>query len=576
MIRTTHSSRIVKMLIVLEICMVVLIGRLFLVQYLQRESYLKSLLKTETKSQIKRGKILDRQYSVFAINQDMVSVVADPKVMTVAPHVVASKLAPLLDASESELLSALRKKDKRYVRLDMNLDYSRLKDLRGITESIYGLNYEVSGKRRYPRGEMASHIVGYTDFENKGIEGIENQHNAYLAPHELESAIDSADAKGRSNSPLNFGPDAAEQGHNIVLTLDESIQYIAEKELIAGCRKWRAKSGSVIVMHSKSGEILAMANYPAYDPNRYSQSKELAKRNLAIWAQYEPGSVFKVVTASAAINEKVMSADSQVYCELGRYRLPNGHVIHDIKPNTWLTLTEVIQKSSNIGIVKIASRLDKERLEDYTRRFGFGEKTGIDLPFEQEGSMRGFRKWDGYSMATVPFGQGISVTALQMLNAMNAIATRGVLLKPYVTQQILDRNGNLVKRFHPTPIRRVISSETAETITDMLVRVTELGGGIRARVRGYRVAGKTGTAQKAEKGKGYVDGKVTTSFAGFLPAEDPLVSIIVVVDEPAGAELSSRVTAPIFREIADQVMRYLTHKDLFAQRTTDVEVYDTN
>ena len=545
--------------------MVVLIGRLFLVQYLQRESYLKSLLKTETKSQIKRGKILDRQYSVFAINQDMVSVVADPKVMKVAPHVVASKLAPLLDASESELLSALRKKDKRYVRLARNLDYSRLKELRGITKSIYGLNYEVSGKRRYPRRELGCHIVGYTDYENKGIEGIENEHNAYLAPHELEST-----------SPLDFGPDAAEQGHNIVLTLDESIQFISEKALIAGCKKWRAKSGSVIVMHSKSGEILAMANYPAYDPNRYSQSGELAKRNLAIWAPYEPGSVFKIVTASAAINEKVMSADSQVYCELGRYRLPNGHVINDIKPNTWLTLTEVIQKSSNIGIVKIASRLDKERLEDYTRRFGFGEKTGIDLPFEQEGSMRGFRKWDGYSMATVPFGQGISVTALQLLNAMNAIATRGVLLKPYVTQQILDRNGNLVKRFHPKPIRRVISSETAETITDMLVRVTELGGGIRARVRGYRVAGKTGTAQKAEKGKGYVDGKVTTSFAGFLPAEDPLVSIIVVVDEPAGAELSSRVTAPIFREIADQVMRYLTHKDLFAQRTTDVEVYDTN
>ena len=565
MIRTTHSSRIVKMLIVLEICMVVLIGRLFLVQYLQRESYLKSLLKTETKSQIKRGKILDRQYSVFAINQDMVSVVADPKVMKVAPHVVASKLAPLLDASESELLSALRKKDKRYVRLDRNLDYSRLKELRGITESIYGLNYEVSGKRRYPRRELGCHIVGFTDYENKGIEGIENEHNAYLAPHELEST-----------SPLDFGPDATEQGHNIVLTLDESIQFIAAKELIAGCRKWRAKSGSVIVMHSKSGEILAMANYPAYDPNRYSQSGELAKRNLAIWAQYEPGSVFKIVTASAAINEKVMSADSQVYCELGRYRLPNGHVINDIKPNTWLTLTEVIQKSSNIGIVKIASRLEKERLEDYTRRFGFGEKTGIDLPFEQDGSMRGFRKWDGYSMATVPFGQGISVTALQMLNAMNAIATRGVLLKPYVTQQILDRNGNLVKRFHPKPIRRVISSETAETITDMLVRVTELGGGIRARVRGYRVAGKTGTAQKAEKGKGYVDGKVTTSFAGFLPAEDPLISIIVVVDEPAGDPLSSRVTAPIFREIADQVMRYLTHKDLFAQRTTDVEVYDTN
>ena len=541
--------------------MVVLIGRLFLIQYLQRELHLVNILKTKTKSQIKRGKILDRNRSVFAINKDLVSVVADPKVMTVEPHEVARKLAPLLIASESELLSALRKKDKRYVRLDRNLDYSLLKELRGITKDIYGLKYEVSGKRRYPKGELGCHIVGYTDFANKGKEGIEHQHNTYLAPQELDSTFD-------SSSPLDFRPDATAFGHNIVLTLDEFIQYVAEKELIAGCRKWRAKSGSVIVMHSKSGEILAMANYPSYNPNRYSQSQELTKRNLAIWAQYEPGSVFKVVTAAAAINEKIMTAESEVYCEKGKYHLPNGHVINDIKPNTWLTLTEVIQKSSNIGILKIASRLGKERLEDYTRRFGFGQKTGIDLPYEQDGSLRGFRKWDGFSMATVPFGQGISGTAIQMLNAMNAIATRGVLLRPYVTQQILDRNGNLVKRFHPTPIHRVISPKTAEIITDMLVRVTELGGGFHARVEGYRVAGKTGTAQKAEKGRGYVDGKVITSFAGFLPAEDPLVSIIVVVDEPAGAPLSSRVAAPIFRDIADQVMRYLIHKDLFAQKTT--------
>ncbi len=556
--------------------MVVLIGRLFLIQCVQRESLLRKLRPTQAKSQIKRGKILDRQRSVFAINQDLVSVVADPKVMKVEPHEVARKLAPVLGTTESKLLSQLRKKDRQYVPLVRNLDYSLLKDLRGITKDIYGLKYEVAGKRRYPKGELGCHIVGYTDFANEGIEGIEHQHNAYLAPQELESTVDSVNANAPSSSPLDLLPDAAAHGNNIVLTLDESIQYVAEKELIAGCKKWRAKSGSVIVMHSKSGEILAMANYPSYNPNRYSQSKESSKRNLAIWAQYEPGSVFKVVTASAAINEKVMSADSQVYCEMGRYRLPNGHVINDIKPNTWLTLTEVIQKSSNIGILKVANSLKKERLEDYTRRFGFGQKTGIDLPYEQDGSLRGFRKWDDYSMATVPFGQGISVTAIQMLNAMNAIATRGVLLKPYVTQQILDSNGGPLKRFHPTPIRRVMSPETAETITDMLVRVTELGGGIHARVRGYRVAGKTGTAQKAEKGKGYVNGKVITSFAGFLPAEDPQISIIVVVDEPAGAPLSSRVTAPIFRDIADQVMRYLTHKDLFAQRTTDVDVYDTN
>ena len=574
MIRPAYYSRILKTLIVLEICMVALIARLFLVQYVQREAHLVNLWITDPKAQVKRGKIVDRHRNVFAIHQDLVSVVADPKVMKKAPLEVAGRLAPLLKIEASELMPNLRKKDKEYVVLARNLDYSLLKELRGITEDIYGLDYEVGGMRRYPRDELGCHIVGYTDFQSRGIEGIEHQHNSHLTPKILVTKPNRSDTDDSASPILHLRPDPAAFGHNVVLTIDEAIQFIAEKELIAGCKKWRAKSGSVIVMHSKSGEILAMANYPNYDPNQYSRSEELSKRNLSIWAQYEPGSVFKIVTAAAAINEKIMTADSEVYCEMGKYRLPNGHVINDIKPNAWLTLTEVIQKSSNIGILKIASSLGKERLENYTRRFGFGQKTGIDLPFEQDGSLRGFRKWDGYSMATVPFGQGISGTAIQMLNAMNAIATDGMLLQPYVTQQILDKDGRQLKRFHLTKMRRVISPETAEIITDMLVKVTELGGGFHARVGGYRVAGKTGTAQKAEKGRGYVDGKVITSFAGFLPAEDPLISIIVVVDEPAGAPLSSRVAAPIFREIANPVMRYLTQKDLFAQRNTNG--YDTN
>lgn len=549
--------------------MVALIGRLFLIQYVQRESHLVNLLINNPKAQVKRGKILDRHRNVFAIHQDLVSVIADPKVMKAEPREVARKLAPLIKTTESKLLPKLRKKDKEYVPLVRNLDYSLMRELRGITKDIYGLYYEVDGKRRYPRDELGCHVVGYSDFRSKGIEGIEHQHDAHLTPQILASPHKTEGAGESANTISDLLPDPAAYGHDIVLTLDESIQYIAEKELIAGCKKWRAKSGSVIVMHSKSGEILAMANYPNYNPNQYSRSRELSKRNLAIWSQYEPGSVFKIITAAAAINERVMTADSEVYCEMGKYRLTNGHIINDIKPNAWLTLTEVIQKSSNIGILKIANSLGKERLEDYTRRFGFGQHTGIDLPFEQDGSLRGFRKWDGYSMATVPFGQGISGTAIQMLNAMNAIATGGVLLQPYVTQQIRDSEGHLLKRFHSTPIRRVISPESAKIITDMLVRVTELGGGFHARVAGYRVAGKTGTAQKAEKGKGYVKGKVVTSFAGFLPAADPLVSIIVVVDEPAGAPLSSRVAAPIFREIAAPVMRYLTQKDLFAQRNMD-------
>ena len=577
--KNTLFPRAIIVWVSLELCLGLLIGRLFLIQYVHGQKLRgrsEVQRNTQVGSQEKRAMILDRHGSVFAINQDLVSVYADPKMLRDKPDEVARKLAPLLNVSETRLLPALNKKNKRFVWLKRKIDYERLDDIRHVIKSIRGVGYQTHGKRSYPKDELACHIIGYTNFENTGMEGIEHQHNTYLSigakdylpTSQPKGSRVSADGKRRPIRPPQFYQRGERYGCSVVLTLDEYIQYIAEKELIAGCEKWRAKAGTAIVMHSKSGEILALANYPNYNLNHYSNSKEAAKRNRAIWMQYEPGSVFKIVTAAAVLNDKLMSPDSREYCEMGKYRLSNGHVIHDVKPNGWLTLSEIIAKSSNIGILKAASHLSKEQLETYTRQFGFGEKTGIDLPYESVGSLRGFQKWDDYSIASVPFGQGISVTPIQLLNALNVIATGGVLLQPYVTQQIIDKDGSLLEQSYPVPIRRVISAETAQTMTQMLVGVTEAGGGIRARVKGYAVAGKTGTAQKAERGKGYVKGKVATTFAGFLPAEDALLSIIVVVDEPAGGPLSSRVTAPIFQKIADQSMRYLSQKHLFAQQST--------
>ena len=578
-------SRITIVWVALEICLGLLIGRLFLIQYVHGQKLRgRSEVQRNTQpgSQAKRAKIVDRHGSVFAINQDLVSVYADPNVLKDAPHDVARKLAPLLNVSEDRLVSALQEKKRRFVWLKRNIDYERISDIRQVTRSIYGAGYQVHGKRFYPKDELACHIIGYTNFENRGIDGVEHQYDAYLSkgnksdlpePQSKSNQI-ATDGKRRPIRPPQLHQRRRQYGRSVVLTLDEYIQHIAETELIAGCEQWQAKAGSAIVMHSKSGEILALANYPNYDLNHYSQNKESAKRNRAIWMQYEPGSVFKIVAASALINEKLMSPDSREYCEMGEYSLSNGHIINDIKPNAWLTLSEIIAKSSNIGILKAASRLDKEQLETYTHRFGFGERTGIDLPYERVGSLRGIEKWDEYTIASVPFGQGISVTPIQMLNALNVIATNGVLLQPYVTRQIIDKDGSLLEQSSPEPIRRVISAETAQTMTQMLVGVTEAGGGIRARVEGYAVAGKTGTAQKAEPGQGYVEGKVVATFAGFLPAEDALLSIIVVVDEPAGAPLSSHVTAPIFQKIANQAMRYLSQKNLFPQ--TSIPSYTKN
>ena len=574
--RNRPFSRITIVWVSLELCLGLLIGRLFLIQYVHSEKLRgrsEEQRNTQAPSQAKRAMILDRHGSIFAINQDLVSVYADPKALKAEPDEVARKLAPVLNVSADRLLPVLQKKKRRFVWLKRNIDYGRINDIHQITKSIYGVGYRTHGKRSYPKDELACHIIGHTNFENRGMDGIEHQYNAYLSTSDKtefpvsqsKSSRTTADGK---RSPVRL-PQLYQQGdqhgRSVVLTLDEYIQHIAETELIAGCEKWDAKAGTVIVMHSKSGELLGLANYPNYDLNHYSRSDESAKRNRAIWMQYEPGSVFKIVTAAALLNEKLMSPDSHEYCEMGEYHLPNGHIINDVKPNAWLTLSEIIAKSSNIGILKAARHLSKKQLEAYTRRFGFGKRTGIDLPYERVGSLRGIEKWDDYTTASVPFGQGISVTPIQMLNAINVIAANGMLLQPYVTQQIINREGNLLEQSHSTPIRRVISVETAQAMTQMLVGVTEASGGLRARVEGYAVAGKTGTAQKAEKGEGYVEGKVVTTFAGFLPAEDALLSIIVVVDEPAGAPLSSHVTAPIFQKIADQAMRYLSQKDLFAQ-----------
>ena len=571
-------SRITIVWVGLELCLGLLIGRLFLIQYVHGQvlrERSENQRKTQVGSQAKRATILDRHGSVFAINQDLISVYADPKALRDKPDEIAGKLAPLLDVSEDRLLSVLQQKKRRFVWLKRNLDYERLNAIRQVTRNIYGVGYRTHGKRSYPKDELASHIIGYTNFENRGIDGIEHQYDTYLSTSNKSNLPESqpksnritADGKRRPIRPPQLYQQAGQYGRSIVLTLDEYLQHITEMELTAGCEEWQARAGSAVVMHSKSGEILALANYPNYNLNHYSRSEESAKRNRAIWMQYEPGSVFKIVTAAALLNEKLMSPDSREYCEMGEYRLSNGHVVHDIKPNAWLTFSEIIAKSSNIGVLKAARHLDKEQLEVYTRRFGFGKKTGIDLPYERVGSLRGIQKWDDYTIASVPFGQGISVTPLQMLNAINVIATKGVLLKPYITRQIIDKDGSVIEQSSPKPIHRVISAETAQAMTQMLVGVTEVGGGLRARVEGYAVAGKTGTAQKAERGKGYVKGKVTVTFAGFLPAEDALLSIIVVVDEPVGAPLSSHVTAPMFQKIASEAMWYLSQKNLFVQKS---------
>ena len=570
-------TRIAILFIGLQIGFLLLIGRLVLVQLLHSDEL---AMRSKGQRQIQlpkpaRGRIFDRHHNLLALNLDLISVWADPRFFNADARKVSAQLSPILGVPESEIHASLQRNKRQFIWLARDLSYDHLAGIQSVTQPIRGLKYQIHGRRFYPKDEHACHIIGHTDFANEGVDGIEHLHNSHLLGDANASKAETSESNERPGIPTDgkkrpINPQLVYEamsanGNDVVLTIDDNIQFIAERELIAGCKKWRAKRGAAIIMHSKTGEILAMANYPTYNLNTYSTSKEATKRNHAIWMQYEPGSVFKIVPAAAALEEKLATPDSKEYCEEGAYRLSRGHIIHDVKPNGWLKLSEILRKSSNIGILKIANRLSKEQFEAYTHKFGFGKKTGIDLPHEQIGKLRGFDHWDVFSSASVPFGQGISATPIQVLNAMNVIAADGVLLQPYLTKEIRRRDGTMVSQGTARPLHRVLSAKTAAQMTKMLVGVTEGGSGRNARVEGYYVAGKTGTAQKAERGKGYVDDKVVTTFVGFLPADDPQISIVVVVDEPAGGALSSRVVAPIFQKIASETIAYLNQTDVFAQ-----------
>ena len=564
----SHLSirRLVFVLIILQVGFLLLVGKLFNVQLSNNASpqgpsgHPWGSARTAA---VKRGKILDRHGNVFALSRHSLSVYADPTYMKTDPSDAAQRLAPVLGVPESELLAKLRRKDKRFVWLKKDIDYGLLDEIRAIEKDIRGIKHKVEQQRAYPKGKLAAQVIGHINDQNMG-EGIEYQYNNYLLNARERQAARRAEAA--RNEPINLlthGDSTDDYGYSVVLTLDEYIQYVAETELAAACRKWNAPRGTAIILASKTAEILALASYPSYDLNHYTLGNEQAKRNIGVWFAYEPGSIFKIIPSSAVLNEGIMSPESTVFCENGRYRLSNGRIIRDVSGKGWLTLEEVLHKSSNIGMIKIVKRLGYENLRTYIEKYGFGKATGVDLPYEHNGSLYAVKHWDTHSLGSVPFGQGIMVTPLQMVSALNVIANGGKLLRPHITREIRDSNGKVIEKRYAIDVRQVIRPIVAKRMTEILVGVVEGGSGRRARVEGYRVAGKTGTAQKAEKdGKGYA-GKEIMSFMGFLPAENPMVSIIVMLDEPKGARFSGQTAGPLFQQIAAQTMQYLKQTEFF-------------
>jgi len=538
--------------------LVLCIGRLLYIQFFN-SSYLADIAKKQHNFFVDleplRGVIYDSDLKPQTLNLPVDSLYASPAgIKDNDKEFIVRQLSGILGVSQEYLRERLNRK-KSFVWLARKITPEQSSAIKKL--NIKGLGFLRESKRSYPNSYLASQIIGFAGIDNTGLEGIELYLDRYLKG-EQGWAVFLRDARQKK---LDIWGEVVlpKDGYDIVLTIDQVVQYIAERELDKAFKKFHAKGASIVVMDPHTGRILAMASRPTYDLNEHGNVNKDAKRNRVICDLFEPGSVFKIVTASAALEEKRVSEEDRYFCENGSYLVAN-HVLHDHTAHGWLTFREVIEESSNIGTVKIAQQLGPNTVYKYVKLFGFGSKLGIDLPGEISGMIKEPRAWSKTSIGAIPIGQEVGVTALQLAGAMSVIANGGQLMKPYVIDEIRDKKGGVVMKAQPKLIRRVLSLDTSLRMTKMLTGVVEEGTGKMAQIQGFTSAGKTGTAQKLEPNGAYSHNKFVGSFVGFAPSEDPLVTIVVSLDEPHPSYYGGVVAAPVFKNVAEDVLRYLKTK----------------
>ncbi len=500
-----------------------------------------------------RGAIMDRNGNNLAVSVEMHSCYAEHRNIEDVEG-TAAVLAPFLEMPAQEIAKKINGA-RNFVWLARRLPPEKAVQIKNL--KLRGIGFAPETKRFYPNSEIAAHVVGFTGLDPSGLDGVELKYDSVILGN-TGYLVTERDALGRDIAPKTELVKSSSPGKNIVLTLDKNIQYIAEKELSKAVVSSGAKNGMVVVMESDTGRVLAMANYPTFNPNSYFRYSPANLRNRVVADSFEPGSTFKTFLIAAALEEKLVRPADALNCENGSYTIAN-HTIHDTHRYGRLSVSDILKYSSNIGAAKIGFKLGNERLARYLQSFGFGERTGIDLPGESPGNTRSKQRWYGIDLATISFGQGVTVSAVQLTAAMSAIANGGTLMKPYVVESILDDGGNVVQKFGPQALRRVISSDTAQKVAKMMEGVTAEGGtGTNAAVEGFRVAGKTGTAQKADPvTHRYSASKRTGSFIGFIPADRPRLTILVVIDEPKTSPYGGVVAAPAFHSIALNSLAYL-------------------
>lgn len=498
-----------------------------------------------------RGELLDRQERQLARSVQTVSLFLDPFGLDPASlECTAAELSRALGLNYTELAKEFHEAQadkRRFIWVARRLDADKAAHITAL--ELPGLHARLEPKRFYPNGSLASHVLGYVGLDGQGLGGVEQVYNAKIAGEPGRLFLE-RDAAG---IPYESFEIASKPGQTVVLTIDQSIQYLAEQALSAAVQRSRAKSGTVIVLDPRSGEILALANAPTFDPNNVSATTAETRSNWALQNIYEPGSTFKIVAFSAALEKKLARPEDRIDCQMGAITVA-GRVVHDHHPFGSLTISEALEKSSNVAAIKLGIRVGDETMYDFIRRYGFGSKTGIELPGETVGIVRKVERWQASSIGSIAIGQEIGVTPVQMVAAFGAIANDGIRIAPHLVREVRNAEGAVVYRAQPEQ-QRVVSAETATALRGMLEGVTLVGTAKKAQLDGYSAAGKTGTAQKIDpRTRSYSATKFVGSFVGFAPVSNPQVVIIVVIDEPGGAYHGGDVAAPVFREVAEQIL----------------------
>ena len=549
--------RLRLMLLALGACLWsgVIVVRLVQLQVLDRPKYeLQAARQSERTINLdpRRGAIVDRHGRPLAVSVDVESIYAVPTDIDDPARAAAQLAGPLgLDAAARRTLQAQLEKTRAFVWVRRKVDAATAQAVRDL--QLEGVGFVTENRRYYPQKELASQVIGYVGLDNTGMSGIEYAYEDDIKGRAAKMVI-RTDARRR---PLGHIDKPSTEGHTVVLTLDESIQHVAERELERSVAETGSVGGIAIVMEPHTGEILAMAHRPTFNPNRFGAYPSARWRNRAVADAWEPGSIFKIFTAAAALSERVVDPDETIDCGRGFVEIA-GFRINDHNVFDQLRFREVLARSSDVGMVRVAQRLGRENFNRYMRAFGFGAPTGVDLPGEAAGLLRPTQKWSALSLASLSFGQEIGVTALQLASAVSAVANGGTLMRPRIVRQVEDSDGRVTREARPAIVRRVIEQPTVDAVTALLEGVVDHGTGRLAAVPGYTVAGKTGTAQKVDPNGRYSMIDHIASFVGYVPARRPAIVVLVSLDTPKGPKnQGGDVAAPLFARIAEPALRRL-------------------